>query len=65
MSVPLPNSALSSTSFTEAWYSGVMKASTRLRPTTSSRWYPVISTALRFHSLTFPVMSMPKIGALA
>ena len=35
-----PSSALSSTSFTDAWKSGVMKSCTRLRPITSSLLKP-------------------------
>ena len=42
-----------------------MKSRTSERPITSSLEKPVISTALRFHSLTLPSASMPKMGALA
>ena len=42
-----------------------MKSLTRLRPITSSLLKPVIWAALRFHSLTSPLSSMPKMGAFA
>ena len=42
-----------------------MYCSTSRTPITSSLLKPVISTDLRFHSLTSPSASMPKIGALA
>mmetsp|Transcript_10966 Transcript_10966/g.20656 ORF Transcript_10966/g.20656 Transcript_10966/m.20656 type:complete len:374 (-) Transcript_10966:1076-2197(-) len=61
----LPCSALSKTAFTAVLYSDVMKSSTRLRPSTSALAYLVISAALMFHSLTSPLLSNPKMGALA
>mmetsp|Transcript_34729 Transcript_34729/g.55865 ORF Transcript_34729/g.55865 Transcript_34729/m.55865 type:complete len:380 (+) Transcript_34729:1059-2198(+) len=60
-----PSSASSNTSFTCTRWSGHMNASTKLRPIASSLLYPTISAALRFHSLTRPSLSMPKIGAFA
>ena len=65
LSVFCPLSALRSTSLTEARFSSRMYRSTRCSPITSSLLKPVICAALRFHSLTRPLASMPKIGAFA
>ena len=54
-----------STSSTEERCASVMYVLARCCPITSSLEKPVISTALRFHSLTRPPASMPKMGALA
>mmetsp|Transcript_74528 Transcript_74528/g.199259 ORF Transcript_74528/g.199259 Transcript_74528/m.199259 type:complete len:244 (-) Transcript_74528:283-1014(-) len=60
-----PCKALSRTSRTDALNSSVMYTSTRSLPITSCLEKPVISTDLLFHSLTSPLASMPKMGALA
>ena len=65
LAVSVPCSAFWKTSSTESRYSAVMNSLTSERPSTSSRLNPVISAALRFHSLTIPPASMPKIGAFA
>mmetsp|Transcript_15642 Transcript_15642/g.38387 ORF Transcript_15642/g.38387 Transcript_15642/m.38387 type:complete len:368 (-) Transcript_15642:1079-2182(-) len=63
--VSCPCSASSRTPFTAPRYSGLTNTSTRSRPIASSLLYPTICAALRFHSLTLPPLSMPKIGAFA
>ena len=60
-----PSSAPSSTSCTFSRYSSLIYRRTRSWPMTSSLLYPVSCAALRFHSLIWPLMSMPKIGAFA
>mmetsp|Transcript_16353 Transcript_16353/g.40204 ORF Transcript_16353/g.40204 Transcript_16353/m.40204 type:complete len:212 (-) Transcript_16353:207-842(-) len=63
--VSRPCSALSSAPFVCTRKAGLMNSSTKSRPIASSNEYPTISAALRFHSLTLPSLSIPKMGLLA
>src|SRR5205823_8933766 len=60
-----PLRALSRTSLTCVWYSLVMNSSASRWPSVSLFSYPVMATAVLFHSVTRPSRSMPKIGAFA
>mmetsp|Transcript_8838 Transcript_8838/g.25265 ORF Transcript_8838/g.25265 Transcript_8838/m.25265 type:complete len:237 (-) Transcript_8838:456-1166(-) len=60
-----PARALMKTFCTRSLKSSVMNSFTRCRPITSSLEKPVRFDALRFHTLTRPFESMPKIGAFA
>mmetsp|Transcript_95828 Transcript_95828/g.165162 ORF Transcript_95828/g.165162 Transcript_95828/m.165162 type:complete len:221 (+) Transcript_95828:3469-4131(+) len=65
LAVPSPWSALLKTSCTDFLNSLQMNSSTKSCPIISSLPNPVIVAAFWFHSLTFPLTSMPKMGALA
>mmetsp|Transcript_94054 Transcript_94054/g.210819 ORF Transcript_94054/g.210819 Transcript_94054/m.210819 type:complete len:264 (-) Transcript_94054:212-1003(-) len=63
--VSLPSRAFFRTSPMSSRYSFLMKVSTNGFPSAISLLKPEISSVLRFHSMTRPCVSMPKMGALA
>mmetsp|Transcript_89571 Transcript_89571/g.253733 ORF Transcript_89571/g.253733 Transcript_89571/m.253733 type:complete len:216 (+) Transcript_89571:390-1037(+) len=60
-----PASALLSTPCTSSRLLSLMKLSTSTLPMVSSLLQPQMRADMRFHSLTWPSVSMPKMGALA
>mmetsp|Transcript_41324 Transcript_41324/g.128439 ORF Transcript_41324/g.128439 Transcript_41324/m.128439 type:complete len:251 (-) Transcript_41324:242-994(-) len=65
LAVSWPSKAWFRTSWTFTLKSSVMNSSTRGLPMVSSFGKPEISAAFRFHSVTLPSLSTPKIGAFA
>mmetsp|Transcript_75067 Transcript_75067/g.207046 ORF Transcript_75067/g.207046 Transcript_75067/m.207046 type:complete len:204 (+) Transcript_75067:195-806(+) len=65
LAVSWPESAMVRTLFTSCRYSRVMKDSTNGLPTVCSLSHPDVAAAFWFHSVTQPLVSIPKMGALA
>mmetsp|Transcript_27408 Transcript_27408/g.72791 ORF Transcript_27408/g.72791 Transcript_27408/m.72791 type:complete len:204 (-) Transcript_27408:1920-2531(-) len=63
--VSCPLNAKFKTSLTESLYFSLMKLLTRSLPRASSFEYSVMFATMRFHSVTSPLVLIPKMGAFA